>query len=60
MVKRFCDLCGKEIFKLFSHRVTLQELKGNDWNTYNYEICDSCLKDFYRFTNTKKRKVRTN
>ena len=43
MIKRFCDICGKELKEITMHRYRVQEVRFfSGWVTI--EICGDCFK----------------
>ena len=42
MIKRFCDICGKELKEITMHKYRVQEFRFCGWTTV--EICWDCFK----------------
>ena len=66
MLKRYCDLCGKEIGALEDYAVMSANVhrevfgKGNmrkAINIHNNELCEDCYKEFYNmYTDLREKK----
>ncbi len=53
MVRRFCDICNKEIKKQFDNVITIQTPANNKWQDM-YELCPSCYKLIQDFIKERK------
>ena len=61
MIKYYCDKCRKEIDSYRAFTIVVQEPEIHSYadmalfDSYGYQLCDICMKDFSSFFKTKSK-----